>query len=249
MRTLILCAALLAPAAAFAAGGQHTLEARVSFEGRTYRQSLRLTEGRQASFVGPTGGKAMILNALLASGGDGYRLQYQLELSGGRGAQGRSLQLQSEAALRPGEQLETLACGPWKVALTLDPGARPEAGAPAPNYRLTADADAAGARQVCALLSLAGTQSNVVDGTRQGDRRFGFILNALFSRDGGGWRLQYQLEQHPPGSPAPFSLQNEEPLALGRKTELSGEGYRLALLLEGPARGAPKKKSGVAPAR
>ena len=251
MRILPLCAALLAAAPALAAGGaQHTLEARVSFEGKTYRQSLRLAEGSQASFVGPTGDKYMILNALLAAADGGYSLQYQLELSGGRGAQGRSVQLQAEAAVRPGEPLEALDCGPWKVSLALDPGRGPaKPGAAVKNYRLTADVDAAGARQACSLVSAAGSQSSVVDGIKQGDRKFGFILNALFSRDGGGWRLQYQLEQHPPGAAGPFSLQNEEPLKLGKKAELAGEGYRLGLLLEGPGYGAARGKGGAARAK
>jgi hypothetical protein len=221
------------------AAAQHTLEARIARDGSVYRQALRLTEGSQASYLGPAGSKQLILTALLTGGGAEFTLQYKLELSDGRGAQARFVQAQGEVALSPGEPLETLDCGPWKVTLTLDPaakGAAPRKGlalASPQNYRLTADLTAAGTHQVCRLLSTSRAQSNMVTGTRQGDKRFGFILNALFAPEGGGFNLEYQIEQHPPSAAVPFELQNEELLSLNKQTSLSGEGYKLGLLLEG----------------
>ncbi|OGR80996.1 MAG: hypothetical protein A2X32_08625 [Elusimicrobia bacterium GWC2_64_44] len=251
MTPLPLALALLAAAFAAqpAAAAPHTLEARVSNGRAAYRQTIRLTEGRQASHVGPLNGKELILNALLLGGGE-YALQYQLELSGGRGAQGRSVQVQSEVALKPGEPLTALECGPWTVVLTLDPSKETPAKAGKawstgglPNYRLTADLSSADSRQVCRLVSKAGVQSNAVDSIRQGEKKFGYILNSLFSASGGVFRLQYQVEHNAPSAATPFQLQNEEEIALNKKTSFSGEGYKLDLLLEGPAPGAAKPAS------
>ncbi|MDD2805547.1 MAG: hypothetical protein PHV33_08335 [Elusimicrobiales bacterium] len=255
MKRLSLAILAASLAAAPAAAAPHILEARVTNGRAAYRQTIRLTEGRQASHVGPLNDKELILNALLSGGGE-YALQYQLELSGGRGAQGRSIQAQSEVALKPGEPLTALECGPWTVVLTLDPSkAAPAKAGKAwttgglPNYRLSADLSSGSSRQVCRLVSKAGVQANAVDSTRQGEKKYGFIMNSLFSASGGAFRLQYQLEHSAVSAGAPFQLQNEETIKLNKKTAFSGEGYRLELLLEGAApeaaRGTSKKGYGT----
>lgn len=244
MRAACLAAAVLAvlaPAAGFCAVGSHTLEARVASGGKVYRQTLKLTEGSQGNFVGPVRDKEMILNGLLSRDGEGLVLQYQLELSGGRGAQGRSIQAQAEVALAPGRPLRALDCGPWSVTLTLDPAkaAAPKESAawdPAglPNYRLSADLSSDGSGEVCRVVSRADAQSNAVDGILEGGRKFGFILNSLFTPGKDGFRLQYQVEKNMAAGARTVQLQNEETLVLNKKTRVPGEGFKLELLLEGP---------------
>ncbi len=244
----LFAALLLAAAGPATAASPHSLEARISYGSSVYKQVLRLTEGRQANHVGPLNGKQVIVNGLLVGGADGLTLQYQLELTDGPERDGRSIQLQSEAVLRPGVPLAALDCGPWSVTLTLDPvkaapGKAGKAWDPAglPNYRLTADVSAGGSRQVCKIVSKSGTQSNVVDGLRQGSRKFGFILNSLLTPAGGnGFRLQYQLEKNSSPAARAFQLQNEEKLTLGKRTSFSGEGYKLVFLLEGSVQAGGK---------
>lgn len=254
--TALLFALPLPAARAASAAGRHSVVVRVS-NGRTlYTQTLPITENSQSSHVGPVnasnGGPRMemIFNGLLTRARDAAApliLQYQVELTGGAGSQGRSIQGQGEAAMRPEKDITVIECGPWTVELVLDAkkGAKKKAGNTAwdpaglPNYRLTADVTAGGSKQRCALVSRAGSQSNVADSISQGGRKYGFILNGLFTPAEGGrsFTLQYQIEHGLNAASRPFQMQNEEELTLNRKKTLTGQGYRLNLLLEG--RSAP----------
>ena len=246
-------ALLVAGAGSAFAAGQHSVEVRIINKQSEYKQTLRITEGSQANYAGPVNalnggsGRQIIFNALLtrdSEASDLLILGYQVELSGGPGSQGRSIQGQSEVAMRPGDRLTAIECGPWTVQLALD---AKEAGgkktgdaawktAGLPNYRLTANVSAGNSKQQCRLISKAGVQSNVVDSITEGGRKHGFILNSLLApaKDGPGFSLQYQIEHGLSGA-SPVQMQNEETLTLNKKTTISGQGYKVDFLLEGAA--------------
>lgn len=249
-------ALLLTGAGSAFAAGQHSVEVRIINKQTAYKQTVSITEGSQANYVGPVnalnGGdrKQMIFNALLnRETPDLLVLQYQVELSGGPESQGRSVQSQSEVAIRPGDRLTAIECGPWTVKFAMDAkGAEGKKARDAawkaaglPNYRLTANVSAGNSRQQCRLISKSGVQSNVVDSIREGGRKYGFILNSLFTpaKEGPGFSLQYQIEQGLNGAAGPVQMQNEETLTLNKKTTISGEGYRVDFLLEGEALSKP----------
>jgi len=272
LRMILIFFAMLFPAAHAAFGaGSHTISVRISNGQSAYTQKVPVTEGSQGNFMGPVKAinavpKQLIFNGLLTrgSGAPGaLNLQYQLELSGGPGSQGRSIQAQGELAIRPGDELAAIKCGPWTVTLGLDVKSaakkkpRDAAWNPAglPNYRLTADMRAGGAKEQCGFISKAGAQSNMVDSIVQGGRKYGFILNGLFAPagDGRSFSLQYQAEL---GSPSvrPVQTQNEVALTLNRKRKFSGRNYSLQFLLEGKMpskrtdggkKGGPQEKYGT----
>lgn len=238
---------------AWAAG--HTMEVRVSNGMSTFSQTVKLSDGQQANFVGPVaGGKSLIFNALLvADSGKTAQchLQYQLELSGGQGSQAPSLEVHSALDLRPGLSLTTAECGSWTAELSLDapgtlgkkkkaPAAWDDAGSG--NYRITADVVRGSAHERCGVAVSPGAQANVVDGFTRGGKKYGFIFNVLPTAQAGGVNLQYQLEYTPVGMNS-LQLQNHEALAFGRESKTPGQGYKLGLLaeaapiaLEAPAR-------------
>ncbi|MDO8804077.1 MAG: hypothetical protein Q7R35_06585 [Elusimicrobiota bacterium] len=244
--TLIFFALLLPGARPAFAAEQHSLAVYISNGQSAYKQTVRLAEGTQLNHVAPAKDKWLIINGLLNRDSDGQgllSLQYQLELSGGPNGQGRSIQVLSEAAIRPGDQLTVVECGPWTVKLELDSvktaakKSRGTAWNPGglPNYRLTANVSAGSSRQQCKHVSRAGVQSNVADSITEGAKKFGFILNSLLSPadDGRSFSLLYQLEHGSNGAARPLQIQSEETLILNKKTVIPGEGYRLELLLEG----------------
>ncbi|MBI4801550.1 MAG: hypothetical protein HY796_03400 [Elusimicrobia bacterium] len=250
---------LKAAQAAFS-DGSHSVMVRVSNGQSAYIQKIPITEGSQGNFLGPVKApnsvpKQMIFNGLLSRGGgaeSALNLQYQLELSSGRGSGGRSFQGQSEVVIRPGDELTVITCGPWTVTLGLDvkPGLKKPSRAGAwnpaglPNYRLTADMRAGGSKQQCRLISKAGVQSNVADSIAQGGRKYGFILNALFAPSGndGEFSLQYQLELGLNPFAKSVQTQNETALTLNRRKTFSEQNYRLEFLLEDGTR--PAKQTG-----
>ncbi len=259
MRTKYLLPALLAalaPAAAQSAPAEHSLTVRI-FKGQAeYTQVLQAQEDRQLSFVGPAGDKEMIFNGLLARAEDPahFSLQYQLELSDGRGAGGRSIQGQGEVALWAGSNMTVLESGPWAVRIALDAKKNakrtPWNEKGLPNYRLTADVYAGTYKQSCRLTTKAGIQSNVTDGMR-GAHKTGFIFTAYLKPGdtAGSFDLQYQIEQSLHSPDQPFQLQNLATLVPGKNRHVAGKGYRIDLLLEGgapaqPARGAAAKPRG-----
>jgi len=236
--------------------GPHTLMVRVSKGPATYVQTLKVSQGLQASFVGPvSGGKSMVFNALLVGNParpEQFNLQYQLELSGGRGSLAPSIQSQSALMMRPGVKVAAVECGAWVVDIGLDAAApvkRPQDSAwdqaGLGNYRLTAELSRGGARQRCRFLVAPDNQANVVEGFG-GAKKSGFILNAMPVRgQGTSVALQYQLEHTPAGS-SPLQLQSQENLDLGRKSTTQGAGYKLSLLVEGGS--APTAPAPAAPA-
>jgi hypothetical protein len=219
-----------------AAGASHTVAVRVSNGLSVFSQNLKLSDGQQANFVGPvSGGKTMIFNALL-----GDELQYQLEVSDGRGSQSPMIQVQSSLHVRPGLGVAAAECGKWTVELSVDRpaalGRKKKAAAwddgGLGNYRLTADLDRGSARQRCGVVVAPGSQANVVDGFKRGGKKYGFIFNVLPAAAGAGQvSLQYQLEYTPVGMTS-LQLQNQETLTLGRESKASGRGYKLGLLAE-----------------
>jgi len=258
IQTILIFFALLFPGAqsAFAAE-QHTLMVRISNSQAAYTQTVSIAEDRLFNHVGPVNNKQMLINGLLTrdNGIQGLLLlQYQLELSGGPGSQGRAIQVQNEVAIRPGDHLTTLECGPWTVKLALDAKGAEEkksrgaAWSPAglPNYRLTTKVSGGGSVQLCKLISRAGVQSGVTDSIQQGTRKYGFIINSLFTPadDGQGFSLHYQLEHGLNGAAKPLQIQGNETLTINKKTAIPGRGYRLEFILEGkkPAKQATPKE-------
>ncbi|MCX5795352.1 MAG: hypothetical protein NTY77_07665 [Elusimicrobia bacterium] len=252
----IIAAVLFSWAGSATAAG-HTMDVRVSNGKTTFSQTVKLSDGQQANFVGPVaGGKSMIFNALLVTDrgqAAPYHLQYQLELSGGQGSQAPSLEVQSALDLRPGLSLITAECGSWTAELSLDaPGTLGKKKAPAAwddaglgNYRLTVDVVRGSAQQRCAVTVAPGAQANVIDRFTREGKKHGFIFSVLPAARAGGVNLQYQLEYTPVGM-EPLQLQNQESLAFGRKSQTPGHGYKLGLLaeaapiaLEAPARTPP----------
>lgn len=258
MNRMIAAAALLL--AAPAAGATHTVSARISDGISVYHQTLKLSEDEQANFVGPaSGGKSMIFNAVLGGARSGLsELQFQIELSGGRGSEAPMVQVQSSLRLRPGSGVTAASCGKWTVDLSLDRPGSPERRRSSSawddgglgNYRLTADLDRGSARQRCSVAVAPQAQANVVDGFSRGGKKYGFIFNVLPAAAGAGKvGLQYQLEFTPAGM-AVLQIQNQETLVLGRESRTSGQGYKLGLLAESsslPVAPAPAKPAAPAP--
>jgi hypothetical protein len=240
---LRMIAAALVLLAAPAAGASHTVQVRVSNRLAVYSQALKISAGEQANFAGPaSGGRSMIFNAVLGAA----ELQYQLEVSGGRGSEAPMIQVQGALRIRPGRGIVAAECGPWTVELSLDrpggPGGRKAAAAwddgGLGNYRLTADIDRGSARQRCSVAVAPGSQANVVDGFSRGGKRYGFIFNVLPAEAGPGKvGLQYQLEYTPAGMTS-LQLQNQETLTLGRESRTSGRGYTLGILAQAGASSA-----------
>ena len=230
----------------------HTVDVRVSNGIAVFSQTEKLSVGQAANFVGPvSGGKSMIFNTLLDmdSGKPGeFKLQYQLELSGGRGSKSPTIQAQGTLRMRPGLSLIAVDCGSWTVELSLDkPGSLGKKKKSAAwddsglgNYRLTADLSRGSARQLCRVAVSPDSQFNVVDGFTRGQKKYGFIFNAMpVQAMAGVVKLQYQLEYTPVGMTS-LQLQNQEALTLGRESRIPGQGYKLGLLVEsGVPRAAP----------
>lgn len=258
--TLILFALL--PAAGCNAE-TYSLAVRVSNGKAAYARTFKLSEGRQFGYTGPAkalnggAGMQMIFNGILAPGRDKtgmLRLQYQVELAGGRGSQGRSIQGQSEVAIRPGDRLTAIACGPWTVEIGLAgkkaAGENPDETVPSrtalQNYRLTADISAGNSRQQCGFIALAGVQSSVSDSIMEAGRKYGLIFAGLFAPSGGdrGFSLQYQTDYGVKEPAQSFQMQDTKPLALDKKTAVTGEDCGIELLLENAApakRAAPRE--------
>jgi len=248
MKALLLAGLLSVATDASAAA--HSLAVRITSGKAVFTQTLKVSEGEQANFVGPATAangaqRRMIVNVVVGPGSAKsgvFDLQYQVELSGERGSADPSLQAQGSLSLRPGVAVTAVDCGSWTVALSLDGGKVPGAGKAAAfddaglgNRRVTADLSRGSARKLCRHVTSPGSQGNLVEGFSRGGRKYGFILNSLLAEQGtGGFTLQYQLEQTPIGL-STLQLQNQETLALGRPSVTDGKGYRLSLLVEGAA--------------
>ena len=249
---LLIFLALL-PAAACSTD-THSIAVHISNGPAAYTQTFKITEGGQVDYIGPAkalnGAVEMLIafNGLLTRDPDKpglLNLQYQVELAGGKGKPGRSVQGTSQVAMRQGDQLTAIECGPWTVKLALDakkkagknPGGAEWDPAGLPNYRLTANISAGSSRQECRLISMSGIQSSVADSIAQGDRKFGLMFVSLFApeEDGRGFSLQYQANYGPAGAAKSFQLRNEKTLTLNKKTTFAGEGSEIELLLEGAA--------------
>ncbi|MDD5302248.1 MAG: hypothetical protein PHS14_03990 [Elusimicrobia bacterium] len=235
-----ILAVLLLAAPASASAAPHSLAVRVSQGTKSYAHTVKAEAGAQTSFVGPVGGRNMIVNAVLIQARGTLTLQYQIEVSRPDGSS--SFQVQSSVALRPGDRLRAVECGNWKLDVALDApigAAAPRAWSPAgPNHRLTA---VVGKRR-CRIVQEAGTQGNIVDSSKINGRKTGFILNAnLSALAGDTCKLQYQLED------SPRQAQGEETLVLSKKA--SAHGGMIEFLLEGPASApsppAPAEGGGV----
>lgn len=258
MRELPLALAVLS-AAVSARAQTHSLDVRISDGKAVYTHAEKLVYGQQANYVGPAAGslgsrRTMIVNVLLGgtSAEPGwFTLEYQLELSGGRGSPEPMVQAQGTLRMRAGARVTALECGAWTVELGLDAAPAKKKGPAAPfddgglgNFRVTADLARGRSQLVCRHVIQAGTQGNVVEGFSRGGRKYGFIFNSLLQRDGGSFVLQYQLEQSPMGLTT-LQVQNTESLTLGRRSSSEGNGYKLGFLAEGAA---PTEAKPAAPA-
>jgi hypothetical protein len=178
---------------------------RVSDGATSWVQTLKLQEGAQANFMGNVVGddgqskREMIVNAVLAAGKPPPGLQYQIEVSGGRGSQLPMVQGQSDILLPPGARLTVLQCGNWTVEMSLDGGSAKAAPGPGSNYRVTGDVIGSKGKVRCRHLVRPGSQANSVDAGTRGGKKFGLILNTVAAASAKGVGLQYQLEYTAPG--------------------------------------------------
>lgn len=234
-------AALWMCAAASASAAPRRLDVRLTSGRSVFTQVLGAEEGRPASFSGRvagTGGavRSLVVNASLS----GSSLEYQVELTGGRGSSLPSLQAQGTVLLRPGARLQALECGAWTLEFGLDAGRRKPAQIPPKpdedgldNERLSVELVNGRKPLKCRFVTKDNAQTNIVDSAVIGGRKSGFIFNGLLARRGGVFSLQYQLEDSRPGL-SPVQLQSEASLASGRKTSVPGRGYQLDFLAESP---------------
>jgi len=257
-----LIAAVLLGLGGVASAAGHTMDVRVSNGMAIYAQTVLISDGQQAQFMGPaSGGKSMIFNGMLNADRvvpGQYQIEYQLELSGGQGSQAPFIQFQDSVFLRPRASLVTAECGSWTVELTLDaPGTlgKKRKQAPAPwddgglgNYRVTADVARGVVHQRCRIVAQPGSQSNLIDGFPGNGKINHFIFNTTLSAaQAGSVKLQYQLEYSPAGMTS-LQLLNQETLPLGRKSQTPGQGYKVSLLAEASALRPAQPKDAPVPA-
>ncbi|HAH05928.1 MAG TPA: hypothetical protein DCM05_05250 [Elusimicrobia bacterium] len=246
-RTAFALLLAVLPSAALAAS--HTVEVRVSNGKTAYAKKFTMVDREQGSHVLPVKGKdgryqEMIFNGLLAplSRQPGaYELQYQVELSGGRDAEGPSIQSQSDVVLRAGEGLNAVECGSWKIDLLLDGGSFPAKNAPG-NLRVGAELTGDKAKIACRQVVRPGAQANVADSLKRKGKKHGLVFNLLPGPDEKGVFLQYQLSYTPLSAPkGSFQTHGQETLILGKKSVTKKSGYQLALTAEGRLPEAERK--------
>ena len=233
---------LLAGAASCAAAAPPSLAVRV-YDGRTpYARVMAVPDGAETSSngrVSPAGAAALELSAKALAvpdpdHGGATVVQYQVELSGGPGVEGRLLQASGALALRPGSPVKAVQCGAWTLELDLDDGA-PRVALPgfgAADGNLSVTLDLGGGSVVCRQVLKAKSRGAVVDGILSGGKKGGVVMNLAPTPAPEGVLLDYGFRHDPIGVPG-FSLQRKASLALGTKASLGG--YHLDLLVEGDA--------------
>ncbi len=243
MRYLIIV--LLLAAAVDAGAKPHSVEVRVSDGKAVYLRTLSVETGKQTDYVGPVSsfgapGRMLLANVLLNED-KGFGLQYQVELSGGKGSSDPVIQGQGEVSIRSGKSARVIECGVWTVEVSLDGtgtlGKKNKAKEWNPggsdNYRLTATVRGFNGR-VCRQIGRNRTQGNVVDGSVSGDRKFGFLMNSIVASGAGSGpvNLQYQVEQSLADGSEGFQLQGENTVIPGVKLPLKSGSRIIDLLVE-----------------
>ena len=261
MKTIMAAAVLVFSTSIWAAG--HTVDVRVSNGMGTYSRTLRITDNNeQIAFQGPVGsGKTMIFNALMnpvAGKAAQYRLEYQLELSGGQGSQAPVIRLSNQVDLRPAVNIVAVECGAWTVELTLDGlgtlGSGKKKAASAAwddaglgNYRITADVTRVGGHERCRSVVAPGSMADVSDRISMSGKSFGLnFQGAATAAQTGTVDLQFELGYAPVGT-SYVQINKKQSLTLGRETKVSSQGATVGLLVEAAAAPSAPQQSASAP--
>ncbi len=231
-----------APPAA-APAWEYSLLVRVTNKGRLYSRTFKLEESRQLTPSGLVKDSNFKFNGRISSlSAESARLEYQLEISGERGSDGRLLQAQGALTMAPNSKILVLDCGPWAASFTLDrKKKRRLAGYPGfmpglDNYRLTIKSETGGNVENCRLVTELGEPVNIVDSVIEGDTRYGFIFNGLLSPYGKGsaFNLQYQAESSSGKEKKRQAAGGTELLQLKKKkTAKTVGGLNIEFLIEG----------------
>ncbi|MFI5350794.1 MAG: adenylate/guanylate cyclase domain-containing protein [Elusimicrobiota bacterium] len=219
----------------------------------TFGQTLDLSEGRQANFVGPfisidgRSRRQAIFNATMtpAEGGRGeLDVEYQLDLSGDPAGGVPPLKIQGKVAMRAGGSLVVIDCDRWTVDFSLggSGAGQTDEAAELDNYRATAELSKGREKIRCGEVVKLGAQGNVQEGAGKKPR---VVFNSIVSPSTNKENVdvEFQLEYRPSENSDLLQVQNHETLVLGRANRSQISGYQFDLLAEAAASPAllPKK--------
>ena len=232
-------AGMTAPAAT------HSLAIRAANGSTPFAQTVNLSEGRQANFVGPflapdgRSRRQATFTATMnpAEGGRGeLDVEYQLDLSGDPEGGVPPLKIQGKVAMRAGGGLAVIDCDRWTVDFGLDgSGAgRMDEAAELGNYRATAELSRDREKIRCGEVVKLGAQGNVQEGAGKKPR---VVFNSIVSPSTNKENVdvEFQLEYRPSENSDLLQVQNHETLVLGRASRSQISGYQFDLLAEAAA--------------